>query len=341
MIGRFLKPPAFWYDNEAQGAGLCRALLSPFGMAYGWASRQRFDLYYPVPMARPVICVGNLVAGGAGKTPVAMSLVDMLQGAGHNPHLLSRGYGGSEEGPIQVSPDRDTAADVGDEALLLVTKAPTWVSRNRALGAQAAIDTGASVVIMDDGYQNPAIYKDFSLLVIDGGAGFGNGKIIPAGPLREDLAFGLSRADAIAVIGEDTQNVLKTVSNHTGKPVYTGRLKPDEQNPDLFGKRIYAFAGIGRPEKFRESLIEAGAVVDVFAAFPDHCAYEEKDLGELMQEADSKSAIVVTTAKDHVRLPPALKERVQIFGVHVVWDQAEDLAAHIGTALAQGEGIAR
>lgn len=341
MIGRFLKPPAFWYDSAAPAAGVLQTLLSPFGCAYGWASRRRFDLYYPVPMARPVVCVGNLVAGGAGKTPVAMSLVDILQGAGHNPHLLSRGYGGSEEGPIQVSPDRDTAADVGDEALLLVTKAPTWVSRNRALGAQAAIDTGASVVIMDDGYQNPAIYKDFSLLVIDGGAGFGNGKVIPAGPLREELVFGLGRADAVAVIGEDTQNVLQTVLQHSDKPVYTGRLKPDAENPDLFGKRIYAFAGIGRPEKFRETLIEAGAVIDVFEAFPDHCAYEESDLGALMLEADGKNAIVVTTAKDHVRLPPALKERVQIFGVHVVWDQPEELAAQLGAALAQGQGLAR
>ncbi|HEX2752686.1 MAG TPA: tetraacyldisaccharide 4'-kinase [Alphaproteobacteria bacterium] len=333
MIGRFLKAPAFWYDAEAKGAAILQNVLSPFGKVYGWASRQRFDLYYPVPMARPVICVGNLVTGGAGKTPVAMSLVDILQAAGHNPHLLSRGYGGSEEGPIQVSPDRDTAADVGDEALLLVTKAPTWVSRNRALGAQAAIDTGASVIIMDDGYQNPAIYKNFSLVVIDGGAGFGNGAVMPAGPLREDLAFGLSRAHAIAIIGEDTKNAAAVVAAHTDKPVYTGRLKPDADNPDLFGKRIFAFAGIGRPEKFRESLIESGAVVDTFGDFPDHCAYEEKDLGEFMQEADAKKAIVVTTAKDHVRLPPALKARVSVFNVHVVWDQPDELSAHITASL--------
>lgn len=338
MIGRFFKPPAFWYDAEARGAAVWQKILTPAGKAYGWASRQRFDLYYPVPMARPVICVGNLVAGGAGKTPVAMSLVDLLQSAGHNPHLLSRGYGGSEEGPIQVSPDRDTAADVGDEALLLVTKAPTWVSRNRALGAQAAIDTGASVIIMDDGYQNPAIYKDFSLLVMDGGAGFGNGAVMPAGPLREDLVFGLSRADAIAIIGEDTKNVADTIAARTDKPVYTGRLTPDADNPDLFGKHIFAFAGIGRPEKFKDSLIEAGAIVEAFGDFPDHCAYGEKDLGPLMQEADEKNALVVTTAKDHVRLPPALKERVQIFGVHAVWDQPEALSTHILTKLrAAGE----
>lgn len=336
MMGRFLKPPAFWYDADAKGADLWRKALSPFGKAYGWLARQRFDLYYPVPMGRPVICVGNLVAGGAGKTPVAMSLVDMLQAAGHNPHLLSRGYGGSEEGPIQVSPDRDTASDVGDEALLLVTKAPTWVSRNRALGAQAAIDTGASVIIMDDGYQNPAIYKNFSLLVVDGGAGFGNGAVMPAGPLREELPFGLSRADAIAIVGEDTCGAAETVAAHTDKPVYTARLKPDAANPDLFGKRVFAFAGIGRPEKFRESLIEAGAVIDAFGSFPDHCAYEEKDLGAFMMEADAKNAIVVTTAKDHVRLPPALRERVSVFGVHVVWDRPEELSAHILAALSGG-----
>lgn len=339
MIGRFLKPPAFWYDAEAKGAALLQKTLSPFGKAYSWLSRQRFDLYYPVPMARPVICVGNLVTGGAGKTPVAMSLVDILLAAGHNPHLLSRGYGGSEEGPIQVSPDRDTAADVGDEALLLVSKAPTWVSRNRALGAQAAIDTGASVIIMDDGFQNPSIYKDFSLLVIDGGAGFGNGAVMPAGPLREDLAFGLSRADAIAIVGEDTRHVAEMVATHTDKPVYTARLKPDAGNPDLFGKHIFAFAGIGRPEKFRDTLIEAGAVIDAFGAFPDHCAYEEKDLGEFMAEADAKNALVLTTTKDHVRLPPALRERVLVFGVHVVWDQPEEVATHILASLPGGNNL--
>lgn len=336
MINRFLTPPAFWYDDDAKGAVLCKTVLSPFAAAYGWAARQRFDLYYPIPMARPVVCVGNLVTGGAGKTPVAMSLVDILQADGHNPHLLSRGYGGSEAGPIQVSPDRDTAADVGDEALLLVTKAPTWVARNRALGAQAAIDTGASLVIMDDGFQNPAIYKDFSLLVIDGGAGFGNGAVMPAGPLREDMVFGLSRADAIVILGEDTKGVADTLAQHTDKPAFTASLQPDAGNPDLFGKHVFAFAGIGRPEKFKDSLIAAGAIVDGFGSFPDHCAYEEKDLGELMQEADAKDSPVLTTAKDYVRLPAALKERVDVFAVHAVWDDPEGIAALIRSKISGG-----
>lgn len=336
MIGRFLTSPSFWYDSDAKGAAFCKAALSPLGAAYGWAARQRFDLYYPIPMARPVICVGNLVTGGAGKTPIAMSLVDILQADGHNPHLLSRGYGGSEAGPIQVSPDRDTAADVGDEALLLVTKAPTWVARNRALGAQAAIDTGASLVIMDDGYQNPAIYKDFSLLVIDGGAGFGNGAVMPAGPLREDMAFGLSRADAIVILGEDTKGVADMLAQHTDKPVLTASLQPDAGNADIFGKHIFAFAGIGRPEKFKESLIAAGAIVEGFGSFPDHCVYVEKDLGELMQEADVKDSIVLTTAKDYVRLPDSLKKRVGVFGVHAVWDHPDSIATLIRDKLSGG-----
>lgn len=338
MMGTW-KTPAFWYDSAAPFAKQKAALLSPFAALYGLAVRQRFDLYYPVPMARPVVCVGNLVAGGAGKTPVVLSLVDLLQARGYNPHLLTRGYGGSEIGPIQVSPDRDTADDVGDEALLLVTKAPTWVSKNRPLGAQAAIDTGANIIIMDDGYQNPSIYKDFSLLVIDGASGFGNGRMLPAGPLREPLDFSLSRAHAVALLGDDKAGVMDALRIHApDTPVLNARLVPDETNPDLFGKKVFAFAGIGRPEKFRASLAAAGAVLEGWGSYPDHCAYTEEDLRELMTAAAAQDAVVVTTAKDHVRLPPALRDKVQIFGIHVEWEDASQLVALIDEAVYQTHG---
>lgn len=337
MIGKW-KTPAFWYDAAAPFAAQKAQVLSPLAALYGFTVRQRFDLYYPVPLARPVLCVGNLVAGGAGKTPVVLSLVDLLKERGYNPHLLTRGYGGSEAGPIQVSPGRDTADDVGDEALLLVTKAPTWVSRNRPLGAQEAIDTGANIIVMDDGYQNPSIYKDFSLLVIDGAAGFGNGRLLPAGPLREPLEFGLSRAHAIVLLGEDKPGVLDVVRQHTDAPVLGARLVPDADNPDLFGKKVFAFAGIGRPEKFRDSLAAAGAVIEGWGSYPDHCTYTEEDLQELMTAAQGAGALVVTTAKDHVRLPATLKPKVQVFGVHIEWDDPALLVSLIDEAVAVVHG---
>jgi tetraacyldisaccharide 4'-kinase len=325
--------PAFWYDTQQPSSKWASRLLSPLGKAYGWAVRKRFDFYFPVPMAKPVLCVGNLVAGGAGKTPVVESLVPLMQEAGYNPHILTRGYGGEEPGPLQVSPGRDTAADVGDEALLLVEKAPTWVSKSRPLGAQAAIDTGATLIIMDDGFQNPAIFKDFALLVADGSAGFGNGRIMPAGPLREEVAFGLSRADAVVIVGEDKANVAQMLKKHADIPVFSAQLKPLADNPDVAGKQVFAFAGIGRPEKFKETLVAAGAQLEGWGSFPDHFAYVEEDLKELVSAAEARGAMIVTTAKDYVRLPPKLKEKVKKFRVRLEWQDPAALSRLIVSTL--------
>lgn len=328
-----MRAPAFWYDSQKPAHLWPGRLLSPFGKIYGWAVRKRFDFYFPVPMAKPVVCVGNLVAGGAGKTPVVESLVPLLQDAGYNPHILTRGYGGEEPGPLQVSPNRDTAADVGDEALLLVEKAPTWVSRSRPLGAQAAIDTGATLIIMDDGFQNPAIFKDFALLVADGQAGFGNGRIMPAGPLREEISFGLSRADAVVIVGEDKANVAATLKRHADIPLFYAQLKPAQGNPDVAGKKVFAFAGIGRPEKFRETLAEAGAQLEGWGSFPDHFPYVADDLKELVTAADAQGAMIITTAKDHVRLPSALKDKVNKFCVRLEWQDPGALSRLIVSTL--------
>lgn len=327
------RTPAYWYDQQTTAHRLAAAALSPLGRLYGWAVRKRFDFYYPVPMARPVLCIGNLVAGGAGKTPVVLSLVTLLQEAGFNPHILTRGYGGAEEGPLQVSPGRDTPSDVGDEALLLVEKAPTWVASNRPLGAQAAIDTGATLIIMDDGFQNPAILKDFALVVIDGAVGFGNGHAMPAGPLRENIADGLSRAHGIVIVGEDKAGVAEKVRQHSEAPIFRAVLKPDADNPDLFGKTVFAFAGIGRPEKFKDTLIAQGAMLEGWGSFPDHFAYIGEDLAELVAAAEARDALIVTTAKDHVRLPPALKHKIRKFSVHLEWQDASAVVSHITDAL--------
>lgn len=325
--------PAFWYQQKTLPERLLRAALTPASWAYGALVRKKFDLYFPVPMAKPVICIGNLVAGGAGKTPVVLSLADLLKEKGFNPHLLTRGYGGNETGPLQVSPGRDTAYDVGDEALLLVEKAPTWVSSKKALGAQAAIDTGADIVVMDDGFQNAVIYKDFSLLVIDGAVGFGNKNVMPAGPLREPVRFGLSRADAFVIIGEDKTGAADYIRRQTNAPVLFAALAPDENNPAVSGKRIFAFAGIGRPLKFKETLDAAGAMVEGWAAFPDHHPYDEEDLQEIVTAAAAQDVMLVTTAKDYVRVPPSLRPKIQKFGVHLVWGNQNEIVPLIEQAL--------
>lgn len=334
-----LPTPAFWYENATTLARLGALALAPFGWLYAAAVRQRFSMHYPVPMDRPVICVGNVVAGGAGKTPVVMALVSLLQDSGMNPHILSRGYGGAEEGPLQVSPARDTAHDVGDEPLLLVDAAPTWVARNRALGVQAAIDTGATVIVMDDGFQNPTFFKDVALLVIDGQAGLGNGCVIPAGPLRENFDSAIARADGVIIVGADRHGVAaRIVATRSPVPVFAATLAPASDAPALHDRAVYAFAGIGRPEKFRATLEAAGATVEGWASFPDHYPYTDEDLAELLAAADAAGAPVYTTTKDHVRLPPHLRARVTPFAVTVQFAAPQELVTHITTLIANRRG---
>ncbi len=331
-----IKTPSFWYATRKPADRFWPVVLAPLGKIYGWAVRKRFDMHYPIPLAKPVVCIGNIVAGGAGKTPVVLSLTGLLIEKGYNPHILSRGYGGAEEGPLQVSPGRDTAADVGDEPLLLVEKAPTWVAKSRALGAQAAIDTGADIIVMDDGFQNPALYKDFSLLVIDGAAGFGNGRVMPAGPLREEVSFALERADAVVIVGADKAGVAVQIARYRQDlPVLGARLTPTAENPDLSGKTVYAFAGIGRPEKFRETLEAAGAQLEGWAEFPDHFSYLAEDLAELFAAAEQSGALIITTAKDYVRLPESLKAKVHVFHVALEWQDAQEVLRLLESGLAK------
>lgn len=334
-----LSAPAFWYRRNTALSRVLPSVLSPFSWLYAAAVRQRFSMHYPVPMDRPVVCVGNAVAGGAGKTPVVMALVALLQDRGMNPHILSRGYGGAEAGPLQVSPQRDTAHDVGDEPLLLVEAAPTWVARNRALGVQAAIDTGATVVVMDDGFQNPTFFKDVSLLVIDGQAGLGNGLVMPAGPLREPFDHAIARCDAVIIVGQDHHALAaKITALREDLAVFGATLAPTAATPNVAGQTIYAFAGIGRPEKFRHTLEAAGATVDGWAEFPDHYPYAEEDLSELMAAATNAGVDVYTTVKDHVRLPPSLKTRVTPFAVSVTFDNPEALIDLVTALIAQRRG---
>ena len=316
-----MRAPDFWHSDSA----LSR-LLAPLGRVYGWVVRQRLERAEEYRPAVPVICVGNIVAGGAGKTPVGLALAKRLIAAGRKPHMLTRGYGGTEVGPRAVDLDRHDCARVGDEALLLAEVAPTWVARWRPDGAVAAVEMGAEFIIMDDGFQNGSIAKDLSLVVVDGEYGFGNGRVMPSGPCREPPEQGLARADAMVIVGKDRRGLTK-LARSLDLPVLTAKLVPAPESAALMGRKVVAFAGIGRPEKFFATLKQCGARLTVTHSFPDHHAFERSDIEALLAEAESNEALAITTTKDRVRLPSDLRARVAVLDVTLEWDQPELLGA--------------
>lgn len=316
-----LRAPEFWRPG---GGGLPALLLSPFSALYAGATRRRVGREgWKAPV--PVICCGNVTAGGAGKTTVAIDLLIRLQRRGIAAHGLLRGYGGRLKGPVPVDPARHTAYDVGDEALLLASVAPTWVSADRAAGAREAVARGAGAIVMDDGLQNPTLEKTLSFLVIDGSFGFGNGRIIPAGPLREPVAAAAARVQAAVLIGPDETGALEDLPPDL--PVLRARLVPGPEAKALAGRPVLAFAGIANPRKFFDTLAEAGAILVGRETFADHYPYDEDDLRAILAEAEALQAIPVTTRKDIVRVPPAFRHRVAVVSVGLAW---EDEAALTG-----------
>lgn len=271
------------------------------------------------------MCIGNLVAGGAGKTPVALSVAEILIARGVSTHFLSRGYGGRLPGPMAVDGALHDAKDVGDEPLLLARLAPTWVSRDRAAGAVAAVDAGAGAIVMDDGFQNPSLAKDLSLLAVDGAYGFGNGRVMPAGPLREPVERGLERADALVLIGDDRTGVSAMVP--AGKPVLRARIVPAPGSEALAGRKVVAMAGIGRPEKFFATLRDMGCEVVGSLAYADHHVFREAEIMEAVEWAAAEDAIPVTTAKDAVRLPSDARAMISVLDITLEWEDPDALIA--------------
>jgi tetraacyldisaccharide 4'-kinase len=312
-------PPEFW-----ERPGPLSTLLAPLGSAYAAAGRFRRALATPWRAPVPVLCVGNLVVGGAGKTPVAMDLTQRLTRRGARPHLLSRGYTGSLAGPIQVDPARHSFREVGDEPLLLARVAPTWIARDRVAGAKAAVAAGATVLVLDDGFQNPGLVQDLKFVVVDGLYGFGNGRVMPAGPLREPAATGLARADAVVVMGDGDSGFARIEG---GPPLLRAYLLPVSDPSAFKGLRAVAFAGIGRPQKFFASLEWLGATVVARHAFGDHEPYSAGMLRPILAEAERLGVPVLTTEKDWVRIPLELRERITPVPVSVSWDSAREVEA--------------
>jgi len=303
-----MRPPEFWRaDASGRDTALTlRALLTPISWLYAFAAAQRLHTTTPRNAPVPVICVGNFTVGGGGKTPVSRALRAKL---GPSAHTLSRGYGGRIEGPLRVTPDMDVR-EVGDEPLLHARDGGAWIARDRFAGATAAAQAGARAIIMDDGFQNPTLAKDLSIVVVDSEYGVGNGQVLPAGPLRERLSDGLARADAIVLLGPETEPH-EWLSGFR-KPILQARLEPAGIVPDA---KLVAFAGLARPEKFFDTLASLGAKVAEAVPFGDHHFYTEDDLGVLAQMAEEREATLITTEKDAARLSPEWRARVAVLPV--------------------------
>jgi len=284
------------------------------------------------------VCIGNLVAGGAGKTPVAMALASWFAAEDIRAHVVTRGYSGRVAGTVKVDPEHHAASEVGDEALLLARSAPCWVSRDRAAGAAAAVAAGAQTVLLDDGFQNPTIGKTLSLIVVDAAYGFGNGRVLPAGPLRENLRRGLARADAVVQLATNTEPPSPAVAAlNGGRPVIPATLMP-VRGERFAGRRIFAFAGIGRPQKFFATLRELGAELIGERRFPDHYPFSRRDVAALHRAAERERAQLVTTAKDFVRLSGGARAGIEVLEVEIRWPDPAALAGLLAPVVLSAGG---
>ncbi len=308
-----MKTPAFWQTNN-----IISFLFSPLGALYNFATQYRIKNNIPQKVSIPVICLGNLTAGGTGKTPTAISIAELLQNAGKHPSFITRGYHGKNSA-VLVDKTIHTPQQVGDEPLLLAHAAPTYVNPDRVISAQTAEANGADCLIMDDGFQNPGLFKDLSFIVVDGGYGFGNYKCIPAGPLREYVNNGFKRAQAVIIIGKDKHNIAQT----TDLPVFYGTIFPKAHK--FTGQTVVAFAGIGRPQKFYNSLLEENINIIKTFDFPDHHYYTEKELREILDFAKKNNAQAITTSKDFVKIPEHLKPLFSVLEITIAWQDPQGL----------------
>lgn len=308
-----MKTPTFWKHKS-----IVSYLLLPIGWLYGFITSLRVKLKNPYKAKVPVICIGNITAGGTGKTPVSIAVAEILKQNYKNVFFVSRGYGGTLKNVI-ADEKIHTPYQIGDEPLLLSKVAPVSINSDRGLAAQLAISNGADCLIMDDGFQNPSLYKDISFLVFNGSFGIGNGCTIPAGPLRETFNSGIKRANAIIIIGEDKTKI----ANKTDLPVFYADIQ--EENPDIKNKNVFAFAGIGYPEKLYQSLQKCGLNVVKTKDFPDHHFYTKEELQEIINIAKEENLEIFTTSKDFVKIPYELKEHFNVLNIKIKWQDENQL----------------
>lgn len=324
-----MRPPSFW---DMPQANWLAQLLRPLGALYAYATARRLARGTPLKLDIPVICIGNINAGGTGKTPSVIAVLEHLRGHFHEPHVVTRGYGGRLNGPVRVDPARHSARDVGDEPLLLSAFAEVWVAKDRAAGAQAAQVAGATAIVLDDGFQNPALHYDLAVVVVDAAKGFGNGLCLPAGPLREPVEVGLERADLILSIGDDeAQSRFAETAQRSAKPHTTAALAPLQTGMGWSGERVLAFAGIGQPQKFFDTLRQLGAILVHTEALEDHQPLSTGLMKRLAKDARAQGAQLVTTEKDAVRLPSAFRSQVITLPVRLSLPEQNALFAALET----------
>jgi len=326
--------PAFWYPKADEDTPLNAKILQPLSWLYGLGFRAHQSMANTKKVDVPVICFGNLSAGGTGKTPTCIQFSSLLKehNLAQNPYFLMRGYGGAERGPMIVDPARHNAWDVGDEALILAQHAPTIVSADRVAGAKLGLQNGADIIVMDDGLQNPGIHKDIKIIVINGEMGFGNGMVLPAGPLREPLKQGLAKADAFLIIGDEKSDARSNLP--LGVPVFEAALKADHDGMPDKAQKYLAFAGLGYPDKFFNFLTsELGYDIVETVAFADHCPYSRDDIQALRAKAKEQGAVLITTEKDYLRLPKGFKDDIFTLPVSMQFRDADALVSFMREAL--------
>ena len=315
-----MKEPSFWHVRDLRSraaAPMTRMMLTPIAALYAWAGADRIRTTTPFKADIPVICIGNLTVGGTGKTPVVQSLRATLTEKGYRAASLSRGYKGELNGPLEVDTSLHTARDVGDEPLMLAASGEAWIGADREAAARLMQSAGVDVILMDDGHQNPTLHKDLSIVVIDGGNPCGNGFVFPKGPLREPIATGLARADGVIIMGKLAHPLPELAD--LSIPVIETAVTPRGPAPD---GPLVAFAGIGRPQKFFDTLTQAGAVLADAVPFPDHHTFSEADIKYLRTLVSERNARLITTEKDFVRLTEAQRDGVLTFPIHIDLSQS-------------------
>lgn len=321
-----MRAPRFW-DRDVdpksrEGAPVTRLILTPLSAVYAAVTARRIEKTVPLKLDIPVICIGNLTAGGSGKSPVAAAIRTQLSDQNEQLRIatLSRGYGGKLSGPLRVDAGSHSAAEVGDEALMLAQTGEAWIGADRAAAGRAMQEAGVEIIIMDDGFQNPSLGKTLSLVVVDAQSGFGNGHVIPKGPLREPVEKGLARADAVILMGDgDPPHELARFE----RPILKARITPVA--PPAAGTYV-AFAGIGRPEKFFDTLRACGTTPIDEVPFADHHPYKDRDLRYLRSLADDHDAQLITTEKDFIRLTPEQRDGIVTLPVTAEFESKEALA---------------